>query len=113
MEFQDFSDELQTRLGWIKEQQVEGFYDPRGAYCEFDSENCKPWHSDTMVEAQECDWLEFHDESDIAHELGEDEVEWIEPDDEDEEGYEEVTPDSCSGVAFIKIKPEFLDLIPE
>jgi len=113
MLFSDLSDTLQEKLRWIKDVQLEGFYDPRGSYCEFDSDNCKPWHSDTMVEAQDCPWLEFHSDSDDAHELAEPYMEEMEAEDEDEEPWEEEITDSSCGVAFITIKAEFLDLITD
>ena len=111
MKFSDMSPRFQELLIRVKESQIDGFYDPRGYYAEFDSFDCKPYTHIEILEAQVCPWVTIHKESDEAHELGEDEIEIFENDDGDE--WEETIEDSCSGVCFITIKPEFLDQIIE
>lgn len=113
MTFSNLSDELKSLLVDVKisQMQKESHYDPRGYYAEYDSNNSKPYDSDTIVEAQDISWLIIHKDSDRAFPISEPESETFE-DDEGEE-YEEMVEDFCSGVSFISIKKEFLDSVYE
>lgn len=122
-EFLKLSSPLQELLINVKEAQLNdvqsdgrvGHYDERGYYAEFDSENCKPYLHTTILEAQDCPWVDIHGDSDESREKEEDtyETQYIENDDGEEEEYEELVEDFVSGVSFIVIKPECLDFIPD
>lgn len=113
MKFENMSYGLQVLLLRVKDAQVSlnGFYDPRGYYAEYDSDNCKPYSLETILEAQLCPWLIFHKDSDKAYELDEPTVEIYEDDDGNE--YEEVEESFCSGVSFITIKESYLESISD
>jgi hypothetical protein len=109
MKFEDFSEEVQKALITIKEDQIEGFYYERGHYAEFDSWDCKPYSTKTMLEFEDLDWVDFHkDSSHLFDDTPSDFVDDFPSEDEEQEEQE-----SCSGVIFITIKPEYLDLIPD
>lgn len=116
LKFEDLSLELQRLLTHVKESQTTegGHYDKRGFYAEYDSCNCKPWTHKVALEAQECPFVELDKDSDFAWELERDSdscchwSNWDEDDSEDEEEQEE-----CSGVLFVNLKKEYLDLVPD
>lgn len=115
--FKELSPQLQELLLRVKASQLEGHYDNRGYYAEYDSENCKPYLNTTIIEAQELDWLEIHKDSNHAYEVEEPYIEEFEVEFEDENGKiyyeteEKLVFDSSSGVSFINIKPEYLELV--
>ncbi|ELP5898603.1 hypothetical protein QTV49_000477 [Vibrio vulnificus] len=95
-DFDKLPPDLQKLLIEVKDSQTDGgHYDSRGYYAEFDEAHCKPYLNTTILKAQELDCLDIHKDSDWAYEVNED----------DEN-------DTSSGVCFITIKPEYLDLIP-
>lgn len=91
MNLSKLSPELKEALSWVKEAQLENPNSEFGVYCEFDSAGSKPWHSDTMAEAQNCDFLIFHKSSNKAFYT-----------DENNNTFH-------FGVAYIKIKTDFLE----
>jgi hypothetical protein len=112
MKFEDLSKKVQSALITIKEDQLEGFYDERGYYAEFDSWDCKPFSTKTMLEFEDLDWVDFHEDS--SHLFDDTPSDFVDdyPSDDEDEDQEDEEQESCSGVIFITIKPEFLDLIP-
>lgn len=115
LRFDDLEPKLQDLLIRTKSFQVEGFYDDRGHYAEYDSFQCKPYCHEAIFFAQNCPWVVLHKDSDFSRELEDDyyETEYYENDDGEEEEEDVLVEDSISGVAFITIKKEFLDLIPD
>lgn len=117
IEFKNLHQRTQDLLMSAKDQQLnfcEKSNDSRGYYAEFDSENCKPYTHIHILEIQELEEkgvVTIHEDSDTAHELGEPEIEVYEDDDGEE--WEEEIEDSSSGVCFVKINKDFLDLIPD
>jgi hypothetical protein len=80
-------------LEHVIENQNEGFNDPRGCYCEFDTFQCKPWDASEVSILVESNLVTLHKDSDHVP-LNYNEV--IEP---------------AGGVAFLAINIPFLTSI--